>query len=380
MRVILVSGGVGGFMEIEVQQEKIAKAMGLVSRVAVGAKSTLPILANVLIRAEDGKVSLTTTNLDMAIVDFVPVVKSKDGVITVPARILAEFVGNLPRDEVVKMKLNGTSLEISAGRYRSKINGATADDFPELPGIDEKKVIEYKMPIEEFKVGVGEVIMATSGDTTRPALTGVCFNTANDSLFIAATDGYRLAEKKFIEKVKSEVRAIVPREAMQEVLRSITDEMDDIAILFDENQVKFRLGEIEITSKLIDGVYPDYQKLFPGQIDVELIVDKGELLRMVRMAQVFARQTDGAVSLRTSKEEKRFIVSSITNEAGENESEIEIEATDDVSVRIVSRYLIDAINALEEGRVKIGFQNKPGPILVENVEKKDYRHIVMPLA
>ena len=125
-------------MELEVVAGKLSKALNTVSRVAAGSRATLPILNNVLIRVDEGKVSLTTTNLDMAVVDYLPVSASKDGVITVPARLLAEFVANLPKSNVVKIMTDGTKVNVESKGYKSTLNGAMADDFPELPEIDEE--------------------------------------------------------------------------------------------------------------------------------------------------------------------------------------------------------------------------------------------------
>ena len=159
-------------MKITVTQNKLSKALNNVSRVAVG-KVTLPILNNVLIRVDSKKVSLVTTNLDMAVVDYLPVSSSEDGVITVPARLLAEFINNLPRGENITIESEGTKVTISAGQYSSTINGSLADDFPELPEINEKSAVTYKMTIDEFKTGITSVIISpvfTSTLKTTPSL------------------------------------------------------------------------------------------------------------------------------------------------------------------------------------------------------------------
>lgn len=367
-------------MEIEVTQEKLTRALNIVSRVAMGAKSTLPILSNVLIKAEGEKVSLTTTNLDMAVVDFVPIISAKDGEMTVPARLLAEFVQNLPKGERIKIDVDDNKVKIVAGRYSSVINGTVADDFPELPEIDEKKAVIYKMSTEEFKVGMNEVIIAASGDTTRPSLTGVYFNTADDALFIAATDGYRLAERKFIDKVQSDIAAIVPTGSLQEVLRSIPEDAEEIEILFDDNQVRFRMGEIEITSKLIDGTFPDYRQLIPKDNEIRVELNREELSRIVKMAALFARESNRAITCETNSEKKQFIVSSISNEVGENKSEIEVEVKKDGNVKLDSRFLLDALNALSEEKIRFEFTGGSStPVLVMNLKDDKYRHIVMPL-
>ncbi|MBR3233564.1 DNA polymerase III subunit beta, partial [Candidatus Saccharibacteria bacterium] len=367
-------------MELEVSQEKLAKALNLVSRVAVGAKSTLPILTNVLIKANKGKVSLTTTNLDMAIIDYIPVISAEDGAITVPARLLAEFAQNLPHKEKIKIKSDNNKVKITAGKYSSVINGIAPDDFPELPEIDEEKSVTYKMPVDEFKAGLEQIVIAASGDTTRPALTGVYFNTDDGNLYIAATDGYRLAEKLFIKGVESEVKAIVPKATLQEVLRSISDDVEEVECIFDDSQVRFRMGEVEIISKLIDGTFPDYRRLIPDDNNVKLVLDREELIRIVKMAGLFARESNRVIVCESSKDNGVLYVYSISNEVGENKSEINTEVKLDGKVKVDSRYLLEALSVCDEDKVKFEFgDNGVPPILIMNAKNKDYRHIVMPL-
>ena len=366
-------------MEIKIVQEKLAKALNNVSRVAAGVRASLPILNNVLIRVDDNKVSLTTTNLDMAVVSFLPASQCKNGVVTVPARLMAEFVGNLPKGEVVGIVSENEKVTIRAGEYSSTINGALADEFPELPEIDEKKAVRFQMGVEEFKEGLSHVMIAASNDTTRPALTGVYFNTFEGTLYLAATDGYRLAERKFIEKVESEVAAIVPTVSLQEVLRSLNDDVDEIEILFDETQVRFRMGEIEVTSKLIDGSFPDYRQLIPKETEISLELKRDELVRITKLAALFAKEVGGSIVCEASQEKGGFMVASVANELGENNSEIKIDIKTDGKVTLNSRFLLDALNVLSGNEVEFGFSNKLDPVVLKVKKKTDYIHIIMPL-
>lgn len=364
-------------MKIQVTQDKLSKALNNVSRVAIG-KVTLPILNNVLIRVDNKKVSLITTNLDMAVIDFLPVSSSEDGVVTVPAKLLAEFVSNLPKGETIEISSTDTKVTISAGKYSSTINGAIADDFPELPEINEKQAVTYKIGIDEFKTSVGQVMVASSNDLTRPALTGVYFNTNNGTLAIAATDGYRLAEKKLIDKVESEVKAIVPSSSLQEVLRSIGDDVEEIEISFNEDLVRFRLGEVEIISKLIDASYPDYQKLIPKDCNIKVELSREELMRVTRLAALFARSVGGSIICETS-EPDTFSVKSVANEFGENDSKIETNVEKPGKINLNSRFLIDALNSLEEKDIIFEFSNRIAPVLLHNKKSNKYTHIIMPL-
>lgn len=364
-------------MKIQVTQDKLSKALNNVSRIAIG-KVTLPILNNVLIRVSSKQVSLITTNLDMAIVDFLPVSNSEDGVITVPAKLLAEFVSNLPKGETISITSQDTKVTISAGKYSSTINGTIADDFPDLPEIDEKKAVTYKIGVEEFKASVSQVIIASSNDLTRPALTGVYFNTDNNCLAIAATDGYRLAEKKLINKVKSEVKAIVPSSSLQEVLRSLTDDVEEVEITFNEDLVRFRLEEVEVISKLIDASYPDYQKLIPKDCNIKVNLDREELIRVTKLASLFARSVGGSIVCETITPDT-FSVKSIANEFGENDSVIETTVEQAGKVNLNSRFLLDALNSLEEPEIKLSFSDRVAPVLLQNKKSNKYTHIIMPL-
>ena len=364
-------------MKIKVTQEKLSKALNVVSRIAIG-KATLPILNNVLIRVSQKKVSLITTNLDMAVEDYLPVSESEDGVITVPAKLLAEFVSNLPKGDNIEITSKDTKVTIKSGQYTSTINGALADDFPELPEIDEKNSVIYKIGVDEFKNSINQVMIASSNDLTRPALTGVFFNTYDKNLAIAATDGYRLAEKKIIDKVESEVKAIVPTSSLQEVLRSISDEVEEIEISFNEDLVRFRLGDVEIISKLIDESFPDYQKLIPKNNNISVELNREELIRVTKLAALFARSVGGSIVCE-AKSPDIFSVKSIANEFGENDSHIETKVENAGKINLNSRFLLDALNALDEPDIKFEFSDRIAPVVLKNKKSKDYTHIVMPL-
>ena len=364
-------------MKIVVTQEKLSKALNIVSRVT-NNKTTLPILNNVLIRVDNKKVTFTTTNLDMAVIDYLPVSDASNGVVTVPARLIAEFVSNLPKGENIQIEAKDTKITISAGRYSSVINGTLADDFPELPEINEKEAVIFKMGVDEFKSGLNQVIVASSNDLTRPALTGVYFNTIDGELAVAATDGYRLAEKILVDKVESEVAAIVPTSSLQEVMRSLSDDVDEIEISFSEDLVRFRMGEVEIISKLIDASFPEYRKLFPTDNSIEVELPKDELMRVTKLAALFSREVGGSIVCE-AKKTGTFSVKSVANEFGENDSEIETKVNEAGKVNLNSRFLIDALNALEEDKVIFTFSPKISPVLMKNVKNKKYTHIIMPL-
>ena len=372
-------------MEIEATAEKLSKALNNVSRIAT-SKVALPVLNNVLIKVKDKQVSLVTTNLDMAIIDFLPVSNSKDGVITVPAKLLAEFISNLPKNETVKITSNGTKITVAAGKYSSTINGSPADDFPELPEIDEKSAVIFKIGTEEFKNGIGQVIIASSNDFNRPALTGVHFYTSDKSLFVVATDGYRLAKKKLVKTVQSEIKITIPANSLQEVLRSIADDAEEIEISFNDDLIRFRLGELEIISKIIDAEYPNPEDFLPKTSEINLTVDRSDLIRVVKLASLFARHTTNDVITCEVKSPDTFSVHSIANEYGENDSSISTKTDQDGKISVTSRYLLDALNVVSTPKISISFNDKSknlsvieSALVLKESNSEDYIHILMPV-
>lgn len=365
-------------MELKLVQEKIAKALNNVSRVAAGGRATLPILSNVLIKVVNKEVSLTTTNLDMAVTSRIIAKEGQDGSITVPARLIAEFVGNLPRGEDVTIKVDNEKVLIGSKGYKSTINGAAAEDFPELPDI-EHELAKFTIAADKFKTGLGQVMVAASNDMTRPALTGICFNTVDGGLFVAATDGYRLAERKLVDNVENELNAIVPASSLQEVLRSLGDDTDDIEVIFDETGVKFIIGDIEIISKLIDGSFPDYRQLIPESSEINVELKKDELVRVTKLAALFAKEVGGSIVCETNSEKSVFSIASVANELGENTSEIETAVENNGRVVLNSRFLLDVLNVLEGKEISFGFANRLDPVVIRGKENQDYVHIIMPL-
>jgi DNA polymerase-3 subunit beta len=365
-------------MDIKVSQENLNKALGIVSRVAAGSRTTLPILNNVLIRAVDGKISFTTTNLEISVVSYVIGEVVNSGVITVPVKLLAEFVSNLPKGGDVNIKVTDGKILITAGKYRSNINAMVADEFPELPEIDETHAVVLRSSVDDFKKVVGDVVIASSNDNTRPVLTGVYCYTLDKNLYFVATDGYRLAEQLFIRGVESDMKVIIPTSSLQEVVRSLGVDSDEIEILIDETQVKFRFSETEVTSKLIDGSFPDYKQLIPKKSDIAVLVPKDEFTRAVKLAALFAREVGGSIACET-KTDGVFQISALANELGENTSEIKVNDVKDGKVVLNSRFLLDVLNVLGAGDVSFEFSGKLSPVIIRNKEDKDCLHLIMPL-
>lgn len=364
-------------MKLQVTQENLSRALGSASRVAT-TKAGLPILNNVLLRTIDGRLLIAATNLEIASVNIVGAKITKEGTITVPAKILNEYIINLPKG-IVELEVEGAKLHITSGQYKSTINGTPSDDFPELPVINDELSIHYSLDVAIFKQAVTQTVFAASSDATRPVLTGVYWYSDDKKLTLVATDGYRLAERVLID-TESELSAIVPAATLLEVQRQISDKTEAIEVLFDETQVLFRVGDAEITSRLIDGKYPDYKKLIPTSNDIEAVVATGDFSRVAKIAGLFSRDIGSSVTIQASAETQKISMQSITSEVGDNTSQVDAEIKGDGQVSINSRYLTEALSVIDSTSINFGFSGKLAPCVVTPIEKShNYRHIIMPL-
>lgn len=364
-------------MELTVTQENFSKALAAVGRVA-STKTQLPILSNILLRTDGNRLLIAATNLEIATTQYIGAKIAKPGAITIPARLISEFVSSLPKG-TIELKVVGENIHITSGKYHSIINGVIADDFPELPTINEDDSVSYSINTEEFKQAVSQTIITASNDATRPVLTGVYWHSHEGWIYLAATDGYRLSERRLVE-TKSEVAAIIPTQTLQEVLRTIVDDVETIDILFDESQVRFRINEAEVISRLVDGNFPDYRQLIPAQSDIVAKMDKAEFTRVTKVAGLFARESGGSVTVTVDGDAKTVSLHSIASELGENTSELDAEVTGSGQVTLNSRYLTEALGVLDATMILFSFSGKLSPVILKSTdEKTNYYHVIMPL-
>lgn len=364
-------------MELTVTQENLSHALSAVGRVA-NTKTQLPILSNILLRTDGNRLLVAATNLEIAITQYIGAKISKPGSITIPARLMSDFISILPK-ESVELKVVNDNLHIKSGTYKSIINGFVADEFPELPTINESSSIQYSIKVEDFKKAVSQTIITTSSDSTRPVLTGVYWHSHNSKLYLAATDGYRLSEKLLVS-TKSELKVIIPTQALQEVLRNINEESQEVDILFDETQVRFRINDAEIISHLIDGNFPDYRQLIPSSSDTIIKINKNDFIRVTKIAGLFARDSGGSVTITADSAKKTLSLHSVASQLGENTSDANAEVSSDGQVTLNSRYLNEALSVIDGDMVEFSFSGKVAPCILKSSDKNtDYYHIIMPL-
>ena len=361
-------------MKLQVTQENLNRALNSVARVAT-SRGTLPILANVLIKTSNNRLSLAATNLDIAITHYIGAKVKEEGSITVPARLMQDFVSSLP-DGVIELDLQETKLHVTTDQYQSVVNGVVADEFPSMPAIKDGK--NWTIKSSALKEALQQAVFAASSDETRPVLTGILLQTRSGKLYMAATDSYRLAEKQ-LGANKQTIDLLVPASSMSDLLRVLDEEEHEVKITSNDQQVSFQVGDIELVTRLVDGKYPDYRKLIPERFTTKAILKRADLVNVTKVSSLFARESAGSVTIEVDEKAKQLSIRSAASQLGENTANADAKATGAGSITLNSRYLLDALNAISGEEVLFGFNGKLEPTLIADPTKTDYQHIIMPL-
>ena len=361
-------------MQLKVTQENLNKALSLVARVA-SSRATLPILSNVLLKIEGNRLSVSATNLDIAISCQLGAQVQTEGSLTVPARLLQDFVNGMSSG-VIELEQDDQRLKITTDSYKSVINGVAADEFPVMPAIEGGTKWSVSGPL--LKKALQQVLMAASNDESRPVLTGVYFHTVDGMVYMAATDSYRLAEKRLV-KVKTPVELLIPATALHDVLRIISDYDGDIQVVHDDQQVQFRAGDVELVARLIDGNYPDYRKLIPAQFAVSATMPRAELTNSTKVSSLFARESAGSIVVSIDEPSESIWIHAVASQLGENNATLKVDAKGSGSITLNSRYLLDALQAMDGKTVRLGFNGKLEAAMLTDIDSDDYLHIIMPL-
>jgi DNA polymerase-3 subunit beta len=351
-------------MKLQVTQENLNKALSSVARVANG-RGTLSILANVLIKTSKNRLSLSATNLDIAITHYIGAKVSEEGSITVPARLMQDFVSSLP-EGIIELELDETKLHVSTEQYKSIVNGVVADDFPVMPAMTDG--VNWKVDGVMFKKALQQVVFAASNDETRPVLTGVLLKTTDGRLYMAGTDSYRLAEKD-----------LGPQSNEINLLRVIGDDVGEIKVKHDDQQVLFVVGDVELVTRQLDGNYPDYKKLIPSSFSTEASLKRADLINVTKVSSLFARESAGSVTLTIEEKSQELSIKSVASQLGENTATAKAKVKGSGSITLNSRYLLDALNVMSSEDIKFSFNGKLEPTMLNDPKNEGYKHIVMPL-
>lgn len=374
-------------MKVTLLQENLARGLGIVSR-AVSSRSTLPVLANILIATDEGRLRLSATNLEMGITCWIAARIEEEGSTTVPARTFADLVNTLPGDQVaLSLDTSTQTLNVRSGTSTNDIKGIDAQEFPPLPMPDLDGAVQLN--VVDFKEMIHQVAFAASTDEARPVLMGVLVIVNGDQITMAAADGFRLSVRSatLSTPASQPLNIIVPARALSELARIASDGEEIISMVVPKGrgQVIFRVKDVELVSQLIDGTFPDYQQIIPRSYKSRTLVSTNSLLKACKQAEIFAREGSNVARLdikaaHGEMEPSEVEISATSEETGKNETIV--EATVDGSGVLIAfnvKYLREALEVIRTPNVALETSAANAPGVIRPVGEDDFLHVIMPM-
>lgn len=392
-------------MKVSCLQENLAKGLAIVGR-AVAARSTLPVLGNILIATDNGRLKLAATNLEIGITHWIGAKVETEGAITVPARQLTDYVNSLPPDRIdIELNTRTQTLHMKCARFDANIKGVEASEFPVIPTVgDETKISVEPDVLREM---IEQAAFSAATDDSRPVLTGILakFDKSADpakgnSLTFAAADGFRLSVRNAIlsSTLDAPLTVIIPARALIEVSRITGDQEEPIQIAVTENrsQIMFHLATTDVVSQLLDGNFPDYNQILPKAFTTRTVVNTSDLQSAVRAAAVFARDASNIVRLNIQPVASagsemppeaavgsgagKVVVAATSAETGDNVGEIDAQVNGDpVEIAFNARFLGDVLNVLHAPQVLLETNSPASPGVFKPVGRDDFTHVIMPM-
>lgn len=375
-------------MKVSCLQENLQRALSQVGR-AVATKTALPVLSNVLLVTDDGRLRIAASNLEIGITTWIGASIENEGSATVDARLLSEFVNTLPSEPVTLSVEGGhRALAVKCGRDTASINGVDPEDFPVIPRLDGDAFVASVDPLA-LREMIAQVEFAAATDESRPVLAGVLARFEESTLTLAAADGFRLAVRHgaLSEAVPERLDVIVPARGLRELARLLVDQHEPVQLAMTPNQSQLlvRVGETEFLSRLIDGTFPDFRQIIPREFGTRLELGRDAFLNAVRRASYFARDNNDVVRLAVHAGDEEFMpgnveISATAAERGNSQSFVDASITGpETEIAFNARYLADVLGVLKNGQILIGVNGSNQAGVVRASGSEDYTHVIMPM-
>ena len=372
-------------MKFSILQQDLLPTLQAVAR-SVGAHSTLPVLDNLLLSVEGKKLKIAATNLEIGVIKFIAIEQGIPGEITVPAKTLVELISGLGQSKIT-LEGTGEILTVECNKLKAQVNGITAGEFPAIP-LSSSSGISFS---RQVFLSSAHILFAAAVDEGRPVLTGILTDVKDNKLDFVATDGFRLAHRQVGlalsdgERSRTRVEgfnSLIPKRTFEEVLRIISEEqaVDEVEIAASENQnqVVFTLGQTIVSSRLIEGQFPAWEKIIPTQIVCRALIEKETLLRAIKLASVFAKNEANIVVLETKK--NSLVLKSSAKEIGSQENEIEGEVDgSELQIAFNTKFLLDAVSNIPTSQLMIEFSGALSAALIKPIGEEGLQYVVMPV-
>ncbi len=364
-------------MNIECIKDKLSYAIGKAERIT-GKNINLPILSCVLLEANDSSLTIKATNLDIGIEINLPVKVNKAGKVAVSGAVLSNFISNLTNDKNITLEEVSGNLKVSTKHSQSLIKTFPVDDFPNIPRVLSDKPFTFNIP--SLMKGFKSVMYSSSVSTIRPVLSSLLLASEEDSVVFVATDSFRLSEKVVgVKKHKEFSQILIPFKNVGEIIRTLEDIKEDATVCLNENQIAFSYGDIYITSRVIDGVFPDYKQIIPKDIKTEVIVLKQDFVSALRISNIFSDKFS-QVTFHIESKNKTFKITTKNIDIGENVNNIDaVIRGDELSISFNYKYIIDCFQSIDSDSISLSFSDTNKPMVIRGVGDKSFLYLVMPM-
>lgn len=364
-------------MKIEAIKEQLEEALLKANKIA-GRNPSLPVLSGFYLDAKDNMLQIKATNLDLGISLNLPVKVNEPGIIAVPAQIITSFVSSLSNDRNITLNTKAQVLEIKTKTTKTNIKTIPSDDFPLIPEIGDDN--NFTIPARDFVFGIRSVIYAAAIGSIKPELSSISITHEGEHLIFAATDSFRLAEKKIkIKKVPHFKQILIPQKNALEIIKIFDKGEEEISISIEEHQMAMRSNGVYLTSRIIEGNFPDYQQIIPKEATTTATVLKQDLINSLKTSLIFS-DSFNQLSFKLSPKDKQFEIESKNSTVGESVQNVEaVLEGEDIVINVNHRYFTDCFQSIMTDSMSLSFSGQAKPIVVRGVGDQSYLYLVMPM-
>ncbi|MDP3763896.1 MAG: DNA polymerase III subunit beta [bacterium] len=364
-------------MKIECIKEQLEEALNKADKIA-GKNVTLPVLSGLYFNINKNSLSIKATNLDLGISVVIPVKVFEPGIVVVPSHIISSFISSLSKDRNIILNTKEQVLEIKTSATKTSIKTLTSEDFPIIPELDDNKT--FSMPVRDLVFGIKSVIYAAAVGNIKPELSSISITHSGEFLVFAATDSFRLAEKKIrVKKVPPFKQILIPQKNAIEIIKIFDKGEEEISISIEEHQMALRSQNIYLTSRIVEGNFPDYKQIIPKETTSKAVLLKQDLVNSLKTSLIFS-DVFNQLTLKLLPKAKSFEIESKNSTVGESTHTVEsVLEGDDISINVNHRYFTDCFQSIATDSIALSFSGQAKPIIIQGVGDTSFLYLVMPM-
>jgi DNA polymerase-3 subunit beta len=363
-------------MKLECSKEKLVKAISKAEKIT-GKNLSLPVLGCVLLDANNGNLKISSTNLDLGIEINVPARVDEGGITAVSGSVLGSLLSGDFKSEKIKLETKNENLNVLSDSYSTIIKSQSSEDFPTIPRLKKDKVINIES--KKLVKGLKSVWYSSSTSNIKPELSSILICSESNTIVFVATDSFRLAEMKIDFNLEDFEQILIPFKNIPEILRVFDDVDGDIKMYITENQIAFEYENIYLTSRVIDGIFPDYKQLLPKEFKTEITVLKEDLVNVLKVSNIFSDKFN-KVSFSISPKDKKFEIRAVNSDVGENVNRVDaVLKGDDIEINFNQKYIMDCFQSITTDSLVLKFNGLNKPMVIKSVPDTQFTYLVMPM-